>query len=199
MTSTTHKTLRGPRGGLILCTSDHAKTVDRSVFPGHQGGPMEHTIAAKAVAFGEALTPDFRAYAQATVDNAQALAEELKACGFDLVSGGTDSHLVLVDLRPKELTGKAAEAILERATITVNKNTVPDDPQSPFVTSGIRIGTPALTTRGFTVSAMRQVARLIDRALTNSDEGTLALVRNEVTALTDAFPLYRPMVEMATR
>ena len=199
VTSTTHKTLRGPRAGLILCKRDHAKAVDRSVFPGHQGGPMEHTIAAKAVAFGEALTADFRAYAEATVANAKALAEELRACGFDLVSGGTDTHLVLVDLRPRDLTGKAAEAILERGGITVNKNTVPDDPQSPFVTSGIRIGTPALTTRGFMVPEMRQIAHLIDRALTNPDEGTLALVRNEVKELTGALPLYRPMVEMAAR
>ena len=160
---------------------------------------MEHTIAAKAVAFGEALTEDFRTYARATVANAKALAAELKACGFDLVSGGTDTHLVLVDLRPKNLTGKAAEAILEQGGITVNKNTVPDDPQSPFVTSGIRIGTPALTTRGFTEEAMVHVAQLIYRALTNPDAGSLALVRREVKELTEAFPLYRPAAELVAR
>jgi len=154
VTSTTHKTLRGPRAGLILCRADYARRVDKSVFPGHQGGPMENAIAAKAVAFGEALTSDFQAYAHATVENARTIAEALAGYGFDLVSGGTDTHLMLVDLRPKELTGKAAESILERAGIIVNKNTIPDDPESPFVTSGIRLGTPAMTTRGMGPSEM---------------------------------------------
>ena len=196
VTSTTHKTLRGPRGGLILSRAEYAKAVDKSVFPGHQGGPQEHSIAAKAVAFGEALTPDFRAYAGATVANAKALAATLAGYGFDLVSGGTDTHLALVDLRPKGLTGKAAEAILGRAGITVNKNTVPDDPQSPFVTSGIRIGTPALTTRGMAVPEMELIAQLIDRALTRPDDDTLEGVRNQVRELTAAFPLYQPVAEL---
>lgn len=156
---------------------------------------MEHAIAAKAVAFGEALTGDFRAYARATVENARTVAEALGERGFDLVSGGTDTHLVLVDLRPKELTGKSAEHILGQAGITVNKNTVPNDPESPFVTSGIRLGTPAMTTRGMGRSEMELIAELINRALTHPDDATLALVRDDVRALTEAFPLYRPLVE----
>src|SRR5918992_2679013 len=192
VTSTTHKTLRGPRAGLILCTIQHAKAIDKSVFPGTQGGPLQHMIAAKAVAFGEALTDDFKDYARRVVENAQALADALTERGFAIVSGGTDSHLMLVDLRPKELTGKAAEKILGQAGITVNKNTIPDDPQSPFVTSGIRLGTPAVTTRGMGVAEMRQVAELIDRALTHPDEETLAQVREEVGELSSTFPLYQP-------
>jgi glycine hydroxymethyltransferase len=192
VTSTTHKTLRGPRAGLILCASDLAKAVDKSVFPGTQGGPLEHVIAAKAVAFGEALTDDFKDYARRVVENARALAEALIARGFAIVSGGTDTHLMLVDLRPKNLTGKAAEKLLDLAGITVNKNTIPDDPQSPFVTSGIRLGTPALTTRGMGKGEMAQVAELIDRVLTRQDEATLARVRGEVGELTSAFPLYQP-------
>ena len=195
VTSTTHKTLRGPRAGLILCRADYARRIDKSVFPGHQGGPMEHAIAAKAVAFGEALTSDFQAYAHATVENARTIAEALRGYGFDLVSGGTDTHLMLVDLRPKNLTGKAAESILERAGIIVNKNTIPDDPESPFVTSGIRLGTPAMTTRGLGTTEMEHIAELINRALTHPDEATLAAVRDDVTELTEAFPLYEPMVE----
>jgi glycine hydroxymethyltransferase len=195
VTSTTHKTLRGPRAGLILCRADYARRIDKSVFPGHQGGPMEHAIAAKAVAFGEALTSDFQAYAHATVENARTIAEALAGYGFDLVSGGTDTHLMLVDLRPKNLTGKAAESILERAGIIVNKNTIPDDPESPFVTSGIRLGTPAMTTRGLGTTEMEHIADLINRALTHPDEATLAAVRDDVNELTDAFPLYEPMVE----
>jgi glycine hydroxymethyltransferase len=191
VTSTTHKTLRGPRAGLILCTIEHAKAIDKSVFPGTQGGPLQHVIAAKAVAFGEALTDDFKLYARRVVENAQTLADALTERGFAIVSGGTDSHLMLVDLRPKELTGKAAEKILGQAGITVNKNTIPDDPQSPFVTSGIRLGTPAVTTRGMGVAEMRQVAELIDRALTASDEDTLMEIRAEVEELTGAFPLYQ--------
>jgi glycine hydroxymethyltransferase len=192
VTSTTHKTLRGPRAGLILSTAEYAKAVDKSVFPGAQGGPLEHVIAAKAVAFGEALTPEFRTYARQVVDNAKALAAALVDRGFAIVSGGTDTHLMLVDLRPKSLTGKAAEKTLDQAGITVNKNTIPDDPQSPFVTSGIRLGTPALTTRGMGTAEMVRVAELIDRALTHPDEGTLARVKAEVEELTSVFPLYAP-------
>jgi glycine hydroxymethyltransferase len=191
VTSTTHKTLRGPRAGLILCRMEHAKAIDKSVFPGHQGGPLQHVIAAKAVAFGEALTPDFKVYARRVVENAQTLAQALVERGYAIVSGGTDSHLMLVDLRPKGLTGKAAEKTLGDAGITVNKNTVPDDPQSPFVTSGIRLGTPALTTRGMGPAEMVRVAELIDRALSRPDEATLARVRGEVEELTSAFPLYQ--------
>ncbi len=191
VTSTTHKTLRGPRGGLILCRADLAKAVDRSVFPGTQGGPLEHVIAAKAVAFGEALTDDFRKYAAAVVVNAQALAAALVERGFAIVSGGTDTHLMLVDLRPKNLTGKMAEQLLGRAAITVNKNTIPDDPQSPFVTSGIRLGTPALTTRGMGVRDMERIAAMIDRALTHPDDDTLAAVRRDVVQLSEEFPLYQ--------
>jgi len=192
VTSTTHKTLRGPRGGLILCTMEHAKAIDKSVFPGTQGGPLEHVIAAKAVAFGEALTDDFKAYARQVVENAKTLANALIDRGFAIVSGGTDSHLMLVDLRPKNLTGKAAEKILGQAGITVNKNTIPDDPQSAFVTSGIRIGTPAVTTRGLGVGEMRRIAELIDRALTRPDEDNLAGIKAEVEELASAFPLYAP-------
>ncbi len=190
VTTTTHKTLRGPRGGLILCTAEHAKAVDKQVFPGTQGGPLEHVIAAKAVALLEALQPDFRAYAAVVVKNAQALAAALVRRGYAIVSGGTDSHLMLVDLRPKSLTGKEAEQLLDRAAITVNKNTIPGDPQSPFVTSGIRLGTPAVTTRGFGVEEMDRVAELIDQVLVKRDEATVARVKKEVRELTDAFPLY---------
>jgi glycine hydroxymethyltransferase len=190
VTSTTHKTLRGPRGGLILCHADLAKAVDKSVFPGTQGGPLEHVIAAKAVAFGEALTADFRHYARQVVANAQALAAALLDRGYDIVSGGTDTHLMLVDLRPKGVTGKAAEAALGRAAITVNKNTIPDDPESPFVTSGIRLGTPAVTTRGMGVPEMVRIADLVDRALGAGDEAALAAVRGDVLALAAEFPLY---------
>ena len=190
ITSTTHKTLRGPRAGIILCGEELAKDVDKSVFPGTQGGPLEHVIAAKAVAFGEALTEEFRAYQRQVVENARALAEALIDRGFAIVSGGTDTHLMLVDLRPKNLTGKEAEKILGRAEITVNKNTIPDDPQSPFVTSGIRLGTPALTTRGMGVDEMRRIAALIDEALTSPDDETLARIKGEVEEMTSAFPLY---------
>jgi glycine hydroxymethyltransferase len=191
-TSTTHKTLRGPRGGLILCRADLAKAVDRSVFPGTQGGPLEHVIAAKAVSFAEALTDDFRTYARAVVDNAQVLADALIDRGFAIVSGGTDTHLMLVDLRAKNLTGKVAEQLLGRAAITVNKNTIPDDPQSPFVTSGIRIGTPALTTRGMGTAEMELIAGLIDRVLSRPDDHIVAEVKREVEELAAEFPLYQP-------
>jgi glycine hydroxymethyltransferase len=191
VTSTTHKTLRGPRAGLILSTIEHAKAIDKSVFPGTQGGPLEHVIAAKAVAFGEALTEDFKAHARSVVQNAKALANALTERGFAIVSGGTDSHLMLVDLRPKNLTGKAAEKLLDQAGITVNKNTIPDDPQSPFVTSGIRLGTPAVTTRGMGIAEMGRIAELIDTALTNPDEESLSRIKGEVEDLTSAFPLYQ--------
>ena len=182
-TSTTHKTLRGPRGGLILCHAEHAKAVDKSVFPGGQGGPLEHVIAGKAVAFGEALTDDFKTYAAKVVENAKMLASALVDRGFAIVSGGTDTHLMLVDLRAKQLTGKEAEKLLGAAGITVNKNTIPDDPQSPFVTSGIRVGTPALTTRGMGKAEMVRIAELIDTALTGRDEATLAWVKHDVEGL----------------
>jgi glycine hydroxymethyltransferase len=193
VTSTTHKTLRGPRAGLILSTMEHAKAIDKSVFPGTQGGPLEHVIAAKAVAFGEALTDDFKVYAAQVVENARTLADALIDLGFAIVSGGTDSHLMLVDLRPKNMTGKAAEKVLDQAGITVNKNTIPDDPQSPFVTSGIRLGTPAVTTRGMGTAEMVRIAGLIDRALTNPDEASLSRVKSEVEDLTSDFPLYQSL------
>ncbi|MFN8651232.1 MAG: serine hydroxymethyltransferase [Gemmatimonadales bacterium] len=190
VTSTTHKTLRGPRAGLILSTADLGPAINKSVFPGTQGGPLEHVIAAKAVAFGEALQPDFKKYAKHVVENAKVLAEALVERGFAIVSGGTDTHLMLVDLRPKNLTGKVAEKILDQAGITVNKNTIPDDPQSPFVTSGIRLGTPALTTRGMGKAEMKRVAQLIDTVLTKQDEATIHRVKGEVGELTKSFPLY---------
>jgi len=191
VTSTTHKTLRGPRSGLILCTAEYAKAIDKSVFPGTQGGPLEHVIAAKAVAFGEALTDDFKKYARQVVANAKTLADALVERGFAIVSGGTDTHLMLVDLRPKDLTGKLAEELLGRAEITVNKNAIPNDPQKPFVTSGIRLGTPALTSRGMGTAEMKRVAHLIDQVLTQRDDATIARVKREVEELTRAFPLYQ--------
>lgn len=190
VTTTTHKTLRGPRGGMILCHQGLAKAIDKWVFPGTQGGPLEHVIAAKAVAFSEALQPSFKTYAAQVVKNAQALAAAMVARGYAVVSGGTDTHLMLVDLRPKNLTGKEAEQLLDKAGITVNKNTIPGDPQSPFVTSGIRLGTPAVTTRGFREAESAAIAELIDTALTGKDDATLARVRARVRELTDAFPLY---------
>ena len=198
VTSTTHKTLRGPRGGLILCQADFAKRIDKSVFPGNQGGPLEHVIASKAVAFGEALQPDFNDYAAQVVENAKALGSELVDRGYTLVSGGTDSHLILIDLRPQgELTGKVAEEALGEAGIHVNKNTVPGEARSPFVTSGLRIGTPALTTRGMGVEEMREVGRLIDEVLKMPDEATLGRVKQSVRDLATAFPLYRPAASTA--
>jgi glycine hydroxymethyltransferase len=191
VTSTTHKTLRGPRGGLILSREEYAKDVDKQIFPGIQGGPLMHVIAAKAVAFGEALLPDFKAYSAHVIENAKALGEAMLEHGFDLVSGGTDNHLLLVDLRNKGITGKDAEKALDAAGITVNKNTVPRETASPFVTSGIRIGTPALTTRGFGVSEMREIAGLIDRVIAaHDDAATLAAVRAEVQEMCGRFPLY---------
>ena len=191
VTTTTHKTLRGPRGGLILCKAQHAKAIDKAMFPGIQGGPLEHVIAAKAVAFLEALKPEFAAYSTQVVANARALAAGLMAKGYHIVSGGTDNHLMLVDLRSKGLTGKVAEKALDHAAITVNKNTVPKETQSPFVTSGIRVGTPAVTTRGMGVGEMAQVAGFMDRVLSAPEDAAVAAaVRAEVKALTDHFPLY---------
>jgi glycine hydroxymethyltransferase len=175
---------------MILCHAEHAKVVDKSVFPGGQGGPLEHVIAGKAVAFGEALTDDFKRYAAAVVANARVLAAALIDRGYAIVSGGTDTHLMLVDLRAKQLTGKEAEKVLGAAGITVNKNTIPDDPQSPFVTSGVRIGTPALTTRGMGQAEMVRIAELIDTALSGRDEATLARVKQDVEVLASGFPLY---------
>ena len=191
VTSTTHKTLRGPRGGLILSKEKHAKAVDKEIFPGSQGGPLMHVIAAKAVAFGEALKPEFKAYAKQIVANARALGEALMERGFDLVSGGTDTHLMLLDLRKQKLTGKEVEEALGKAGITVNKNTVPGDPQSPFVTSGIRLGTPALTTRGMKEDAMRRIGELLARAIEGrNDAGVLAAVKADVMELAAEYPLY---------
>jgi glycine hydroxymethyltransferase len=194
VTTTTHKTLRGPRGGMILCREAHAKTLNSQIFPGIQGGPLEHVIAAKAVALGEALRPEFKEYQRRIVENAQALAVGLARAGLRLVSGGTDNHLMLVDLRPKKLTGKVAEEVLGRAGITVNKNMIPWDPEKPMTTSGIRIGTPALTTRGMGPREMAMVASLIGRVLdAKDDEAVLARVRGEVADLCHHFPMYRGM------
>jgi glycine hydroxymethyltransferase len=193
VTFTTHKTLRGPRGGAILCKAEHAKAIDKAVFPGWQGGPLEHAIAGKAIAFFEAAQPSFREYAHQVVANASALADALAGEGFRLVSGGTDNHLMVVDLRPfdAELTGKQAQSSLDEAGITLNKNTVPDDPRSPFVTSGVRIGTPSVTTQGMTESEMPVTASLIARALrARDDAGALAAIRAEVADLCGRFPAY---------
>jgi glycine hydroxymethyltransferase len=199
VTTTTHKTLRGPRGGLILSKAEHAKAIDKAMFPGTQGGPLEHVIAAKAVAFREALLPSFTTYCQQVVANARALASAFMAQGAHIVSGGTDNHLMLMDLRNRNLTGKLAEKALDEAGITVNKNTVPKETQSPFVTSGIRIGTPAVTTRGMGVAEMAAIASLIDRVLqAPEDASVLHAVREDVKELASAFPLY-PMGALASR
>lgn len=191
VTGTTHKTLRGPRGGFILTQKDLAKQVDKAVFPGIQGGPLMHVIAAKAVAFGEALRPEFRDYARQIVINARTLAQTLKEEGLRLVSGGTDNHLMLVDLRPLGLTGKVAERLLEEAGITVNKNTIPFDPEKPTVTSGIRIGTPALTTRGMKEEEMKRIGTWIAQVLKHPESDSIrAKIRKEVLDLVEAFPLY---------
>ncbi|MFC3207859.1 MAG: serine hydroxymethyltransferase [Mesorhizobium sp.] len=199
VTTTTHKSLRGPRGGMVLTNDEEiAKKINSAVFPGLQGGPLMHVIAAKAVAFGEALKPEFKLYAQNVAANAKALAESLKETGLDIVSGGTDNHLMLVDLRPKNATGKRAEQALGRANITCNKNGIPFDPEKPFVTSGVRLGTPAGTTRGFGQAEFREIGKLIAEVLdglkvANSDEGNAAVeaaVKAKVVALTDRFPLY---------
>ncbi|WP_446810998.1 serine hydroxymethyltransferase [Methylomonas sp. 2BW1-5-20] len=193
VTSTTHKSLRGPRGGLILCKSNPEleKKINSNIFPGIQGGPLMHVIAAKAVAFKEALTPEFKTYQQQVVKNAQAMAEVFINRGFDVVSGGTDNHLMLVSLIPKGITGKAADAALGRAHITVNKNAVPNDPQSPFVTSGIRVGTPAPTSRGFKEDEVRQIADWMCDVMDNlEDESVIAAVREKVHLLCARFPVY---------
>lgn len=191
VTSTTHKTLRGPRGGFVLSRKAHAEKLDKAVFPMLQGGPLMHVIAAKAVCFGEALTEGFRAYQKRVVENAAELAQALQALGFDLVSGGTDNHLMLVDLQRRGLTGKVAEEALHRARITVNKNAVPNDPQKPWVTSGIRLGTPALTTRGFGVAEMRLIAGWIARVLDRPDDAeTGRAVEREVEETAARFPLF---------
>ena len=199
VTTTTHKTLRGPRGGMILCRAAHAKAIDKAMFPGTQGGPLEHVIAAKAVAFREALQPSFAAYTRQVVANARALAAALAERGFHVVSGGTDNHLMLLDLRNKGLTGKVAERALDDAAITVNKNTVPKETQSPFVTSGIRVGTPAVTTRGMREPEMSRIAALMDRVLADPENVTLIEeVRAEVRDFAAGFPLY-PETEGAER
>ncbi|NLH66665.1 MAG: serine hydroxymethyltransferase [Candidatus Microthrix parvicella] len=193
VTFTTHKTLRGPRGGTILCREEHAKAIDKAIFPGLQGGPLEHVIAAKAVAFREAADPSFADYAAGIVANAQALAQALAAQGFRLVSGGTDNHLLLVDLRPfnADLTGKVAQASLDAAGITLNKNTVPDDPRSPFVTSGVRIGTPAVTTQGMGPAEMPEIAELIAAVLSKPDDAAVhAEVAERTAKLCARFPVY---------
>ena len=198
VTTTTHKTLRGPRGGLILCNDEEiGKKLNSAVFPGLQGGPLMHVIAAKAVAFGEALTPEFKAYQQRVKENAQVLAQTLVEAGLAIVSGGTDNHLMLVDLRPKKITGKAAEAALGRAHITCNKNGIPFDPEKPFVTSGIRLGTPAATSRGFGKEEFKQVGSMIVEVLDGlsakgeeGNAGTEAAVKDKVHALTAKFPIY---------
>lgn len=189
VTSTTHKTLRGPRGGLILCKNELAKQIDKAIFPGIQGGPLLHIIAAKAVCFGEALTPQFKEYQKAIVKNAKVLADSLLRHGFKLVSGGTDNHLMLVDLRPFGITGKDFEHRLDEVRITVNKNAIPNDPQSPFITSGIRIGTPAVTTRGMREREMETLGELIYLAATDF-EGSRERIIKTVDELTSAFPLY---------
>ena len=191
VTTTTHKTLRGPRGGMILCRAEHAKTIDSKVFPGMQGGPLMHVIAAKAVALKEALSPDFKLYQQQIVKNAQTLARVLTSKGFRLTSGGTDNHLMLVDLRQSELTGKVAQETLDKARITVNKNAVPFDTRSPFVTSGIRIGTPAVTSRGMKEREMEAIGDLIARVLNHvGDEPALGAVADAVGELCSRFPVY---------
>jgi glycine hydroxymethyltransferase len=191
VTTTTHKTLRGPRGGMILCDEEHASGVDSSVFPGTQGGPLMHVVAAKAVCFNEAQTDDFAEYQASIVENSRSLASVLKDEGWELVSGGTDNHLVLMDLREEPITGKDAEEALEDVGITVNKNTVPGEEEPPTITSGIRIGTPALTTRGMGTEQLERVAKLISRVLSNvDDEGVKSEVAEEVETLCDEFPLY---------
>lgn len=194
VTTTTHKTLRGPRGGLILCKENLAKAIDSAVFPGVQGGPLMHVIAAKAVCFGEALKPEFKTYQHQVKLNAAALADALKKRGYRLVAGGTDSHVMCVDLRSKNMTGKVAEAALDKAGITANKNTIPFDPEKPFVTSGLRLGTPAVTTRGMKEKDMEQIAAFIDDALSHhDDENYLAQIAQQVKTFLQKFPLYETL------
>ncbi len=193
VTTTTHKTLRGPRGGMIMCKKKYAKKINKAVFPGTQGGPLMHIIAAKAVSFKEALSDEFKAYQQQIIDNAQALAKSLIAEGVDLVSGGTDNHLMLIDLRKFDKTGKEIEKLLDEANITVNKNTIPFDPQSPFVTSGIRIGTPALTSRGMKENAMEVIGKCI-ATIIKEGEGAVEKIKGEVMELCEKYPLYNESV-----
>ena len=191
VTTTTHKTLRGPRGGMIMCKEEYAKAIDKSIFPGIQGGPLMHVIAAKAVAFGEALQPEFKEYAKQVIVNAQTLAEALQQEGFTIVSGGTDTHVLLVDLRTVGLTGKVAEHVLDEVGITCNKNTIPFDPESPFVTSGIRLGTPALTTRGLKAEDMKEIASIISLVLKQpEDAAVLAEAKQRVATLCETYPMY---------
>jgi glycine hydroxymethyltransferase len=190
VTTTTHKTLRGPRGGMILCKEEHAKTIDKAIFPGTQGGPLMHTIAAKAVCFKEAMSPDFKAYQQRVVDNAATLADSFKNEGIRLVSGGTDNHLMLVDLTSSGRTGKEVEALLDRSNITVNKNTIPFETRSPFITSGIRIGTPAVTTRGCDREDMKQIAKLITTVVKDGEDA-VAKVKEQVKEICNRHPLYQ--------
>lgn len=189
VTTTTHKTLRGPRGGLILCREEYAKAIDKAIFPGTQGGPLMHTIASKAVCFGEALKPEFKAYQEQIVKNAKALADTLLAEGFDLVSGGTDNHLMLLDLRPFKITGKELEKRLDECYITVNKNAIPNDPEKPFVTSGVRIGTPAVTSRGLVEEDMVKLGKLIKLCATEFEEKA-DYIRAEVTKICEKYPIY---------
>ena len=191
VTTTTHKTLRGPRGGMIMCKEEYAKAIDKSIFPGIQGGPLMHVIAAKAVAFGEALQPEFKEYAKQIIVNAQTLADALQEEGFTIVSGGTDTHVLLIDLRTVGLTGKVAEHVLDEVGITCNKNTIPFDPESPFVTSGIRLGTPALTTRGLHAEDMKEIASIISLVLKQpEDTAVLAEAKQRVAALCKKYPMY---------
>jgi glycine hydroxymethyltransferase len=200
VTTTTHKTLRGPRGAVIMCKGIYAEVIDKTTFPGMQGGPLEHVIAAKAVCFKEALSDEFREYQRRVVENAKTLAEELKGLGYRLVAGGTDTHLLLVDLRSKGITGRDAENALGKANITVNRNTIPYDPQKPFIASGIRLGTPALTTRGMGREEMKRIARLIDKVLKNiGNEDVYSEVRGEVKELVESFPLYQKRREIYER
>lgn len=196
VTSTTHKTMRGPRGGFIMCKKEFARAIDMEVFPGIQGGPLMHVIAAKAVCFKEALKPEFKAYQKQILKNSKVFSEEMAKLGYRIVAGGTDTHLFLVDLSKKGITGRDAAAALDRTKITVNKNLIPFDMQSPYVTSGIRIGTPAMTTRGMKEPQMREIAHLIDKVLTNSeDEKTIRHVQNGVAALVKRYPLYKRLAK----
>jgi len=193
-TTTTHKTLRGPRGGMILCQKKFAKKINSTVFPGTQGGPLMHVIAAEAVAFKEALSEEFKQYQQQIVNNAQTFAQAMADLGYRIVAGGTDNHLFMVDLRPKDITGKEAADILDKIRVTVNKNLIPFDPEGPMVTSGIRIGTPVITSRGMKEEQMQRIAQLIDQAIVHRESETeLAKVRDDVERLTEEFPIYQDL------
>ncbi|MCX8069080.1 MAG: serine hydroxymethyltransferase, partial [Thermodesulfovibrionales bacterium] len=191
VTTTTHKTMRGPRGGMIMCKAEYAKLIDKAIFPGIQGGPLAHVIAAKAVAFKEALEPNFREYQKMVVQNAKALCDGLINRGFKIFSGGTDNHLMLVDLSNKNITGKDAEESLDKAGITVNKNAIPYDTKPPAITSGIRLGTPSVTTRGFTEKEMDEIAEIIYQVISNpQDEKVIKTMRTKTTSLCNGFPIY---------